>query len=172
MATPTPKPEIQIHQLETAEQDPLAFDKIHHLYETVFAPYTPHIRGYDPSRQSKTAWPEQLASPNASIFYATLSSSREPIGFLFSTPRTFEEIGVELLHVKLAAVLSSSQGLGVFPMLMEEVKKWGVKGGYGALTICTFPNTFDRMFPILCKNGWEVVAWLDEGEKVLMKMEL
>ena len=166
-----PNPEMACHQIATIEQDPLVYDKLYGLYETVFTPYTSATE--PDNMQSKDYWGRELPLPNASIFYAVNASQvGEPVGLLFCVPRTHAEIGHELLHIRVAAVLPSYRGYGIFPFLLDEVKQYARSTGYSEISICTFPSRFEKMYPILCSNGWELVTWLNDGEKVLMKLKI
>jgi len=58
--------------------------------------------------------------------------------------------------------------MGLFAALMEKVEDHARSKGIQALSVCTFPMTFGRMFAILQTHGWEVKVWMEDGKKALM----
>ncbi|EXJ85709.1 hypothetical protein A1O1_06077, partial [Capronia coronata CBS 617.96] len=122
--------------------------------------------------------------------HSSLSTDRDtdiqdPIGFVFASPKTYPSLPHPTLHVWLAGIAERARGTGVFAALMAEVETHArntnggvgvdVKAGQGhvqALSICTFPARFSRMFSILQREGWQVKEWMDDGQKVLLVKEL
>jgi GNAT superfamily N-acetyltransferase len=68
--------------------------------------------------------------------------------------------------------LQKARGSGVFAALMSEVEKYARAQRVKALSVCTFPEKFEKMFAILQKQGWEGVEWREEHHKVLMMKRL
>jgi GNAT superfamily N-acetyltransferase len=131
MEVHSPVPQLICHQLESVQQDPEIFKQVYQLSRTVFDPDTPDDQLPIHHRQER--WEEEIAFPNSSIFYVTNDVSEtpgQPIGFFFALPRVQPEIGYELLHIRLAAVTTSSRGLGVFPLLMLKVTEHARNCGY------------------------------------------
>lgn len=118
-------------------------------------------------------WKSNIAHPHSIVIYASSGSSASPpLGFFFAMPRIQPDIGKELLHLWLAAIDPFSRGLGIFPFLMRQLREHAQHCGYSEMTVCTYPKRFGKMYRILKKHGWEEVAWLIEGEKILMKISL
>ncbi len=166
-------PQLMWHEIATAEQNPPVFDKLFELSWGVFAAYTPSDELRSQQIESSDIWKQHIGLPGASIFYATNTASTkpdEPLGFLFVVPRTQPLIGVELLHIKIAAVDEQSRGFGVFPFLLDRVKQLAARCGYREITVCTFPGRFQKMYRMLSSNGWKVVGWPVQNEKILMKL--
>lgn len=165
---------LQFYQLSAAEPNPEMLSKLQGLSMSIFSEAFPASRDNHPSFQL-SEWQRRLCLPNAIIFYVTSSSGR-PLGFFNAIPKVQPEIGYELFHVWLTAFDPSVRGLGAFPMLMDRVKEHARRSGYQELTICTRPRKFPHMYRILGKNGWEEVAWRNDGDQagaqVLMKLAI
>ncbi|EXJ84926.1 hypothetical protein A1O3_05601 [Capronia epimyces CBS 606.96] len=118
----------------------------------------------------KTSWTtDDLTAPSS-------TSGPEPVGFIFAIPKTSSSLPCPTLHIWLAGVADQARGTGVFAALMSEVEKHARGDGIGvdqvqvqALTVCTFPARFGRMFAILQKQGWDVRERMDDGKVLMMK---
>lgn len=169
MASGKPDMELTCHQILSQQDSLETFRKLLALSISIFDPETPESDL--PSQHQLSTWEDHIALPGSGIFYVTNSAS-QLLGFFFAVPRTQPEIGHELLHIWLAGVSPASRGLGIFPLLTEKVKQHAKLLGYREMTVCTYPSRFDKMYRILSKNGWIVVAWPEKDEKVLMKLTL
>ena len=167
--------QLRCGQITSAKPDPDVLRQLQELSVTVFSPYFPTTKHDHPSFDL-SVWQHRITLPNAVVFYATTSTSSQPLGFFFAIPRTQPEIGQELLHIWLVAVDPGSQGLGIFPLLLERMKEHAGSCGYQQMTICTRPKQFHKMYRILGENGWQEVAWrqMEDGEwqQVLMKLPI
>jgi GNAT superfamily N-acetyltransferase len=172
MSSPNRSP-LKCHEISTADQDEQAFTQLRRLCKDIF---DPEVANEELAHHSQLeVWTKHIEHEDSKVFYATNTASEtpdHPIGFLFVVPRTQPEIGYELLHIWIAAVDPATRGLGVFPLLMEQVVGHARSCGYSEITVCTYPDRFTTMYRILQKNGWELVGWPIEDEKVLMKLAL
>ena len=167
MASDTRGTGITCHKITSKDQCPETFRGLLALSISIFNPDTPE---HDLPPQNRLAtWEDHISLPGAAILYVSNSDS-QPLGFFFAVPRTHPEIGHELLHLWLAGVDPASRGLGIFPLLTEQLKEHARVYRYGEMTVCTYPNRFTEMYRILGKNDWKEVAWPLKGEKVLMKL--
>ncbi|KXT04341.1 hypothetical protein AC578_7918 [Pseudocercospora eumusae] len=91
---------------------------------------------------------------------------------LFLQPRTAPEIGYSLPHIWIAAVDPASRGQGIFALLMQRVVEHVRELKEKEITVCTYPARFKEMYRILQQTGWKEVAWRENGDKVLMKLDI
>ncbi|KAF7186339.1 hypothetical protein HII31_12414 [Pseudocercospora fuligena] len=119
------------------------------------------------------AWRGSLQQQGAILLYATSSDSpRKPLGLLFIQPRTAPEIGHSLPHIWIAAVDPESRGQGIFALLMQRAVKHVRELEEKEMTVCTYPARFKKMYRILQQTGWKEVAWRENGDQVLMKLDI
>lgn len=136
------------------------------IFDTGSSPPTHH--------SSLDAWCQRLAKPSAILVYGsstTSSNSDSPslTGFIFVNPRSKDPaLPYPTLHIWLAGVSENARGTGVFAAMMDVVERHARDKAFEALSVCTFPERFGKMFAILQKQGWEVRAWMEDGKKVLM----
>lgn len=121
-------------------------------------------------------WHKRLSQPTSVLLYARDSnpSSTEgrPVGFIFSHPKSDSSLPSQTLHIWLAGVAEQARGTGIFAALMMAIEQHARRHGVHELSVCTYPGKFGKMFTILQKTGWKVRAWLEDGEKVLMRKSL
>ncbi|KAM3418404.1 hypothetical protein BST61_g4397 [Cercospora zeina] len=118
-------------------------------------------------------WRKRLQQEGSAVLYATHTENDEiPLGFLFVVAITAPELGVEFPHIWLAAVDPASRGSGLFALLMQHAIQRAREAEAQALTICTYPKWFARMYAVLQQEGWQEMARRENGEKVLMKLDL
>lgn len=119
------------------------------------------------------AWRGYLQQQGAVLLYATSSDlPRKPLGLLFIQPRTAPEIGYSLPHIWIAAVDPESRGKGIFAMLMQRAIEHVRELKEKEMTVCTYPARFKKMYRILQQTGWKEVARRENGDKVLMKLDI
>lgn len=184
-------PDIQLHKLSSASpKDQIAC--ILELSRTIFEPE--NSTPTQPQLQLST-WLDRLSRKDACLIYAaststpttpptTLPASHQtthptspdthtrPLGFFCSYPNTTSELNnVVTFHIWIAGIHPSSRARGIFPLLLEATKSHARERGYTTMTVCTYPERFTRMWDVLRRTGWEVVAE-KEGGKVLLKIAL
>jgi GNAT superfamily N-acetyltransferase len=169
MATEVSETDSTLEEMTSITLDPDMFKKLLALSISIFEPDKPEAERSQACQLSN--WQELLSRPESILFYA-LNAVQHPIGFFFVESRIHPEVGYRLPHVWIACVDPKSRGLGLFPRLMEKTKAHATGLGYAEITVCTYPQRFTKMYRILCQNGWQKVCWLQEGEKVLMKLPL
>lgn len=167
--------QLLCHRITSAEPRTDILRDLQQLSVSVFQPYFQETAQEHPSFDF-SVWEYHITLPNAVVFYATTSTSSQPLGFFFGIPRTQPEIGHELFHIWVVAVEPNSRDLGIFPLLMDQIKQHARGCGYREMTICTRPRQFHKMYRILGKHGWEEVTWRKEEDgvlqQVLMKMSI
>ncbi|KAJ9625375.1 uncharacterized protein PV06_07607 [Exophiala oligosperma] len=146
-----------------------------YIFDTSSSPPTHH--------SSLDEWHRRLSKPDSIILYATplpmsgdsSSASKdqteleeEVLGFIFAHVKANPQISTRTLHIWLAGTTATSRGRGVFASLVTSLEQQARNRGVDMLSVCTFPETFSKMFAILQKTGWTVQAWLEDGKKVLM----
>ncbi|KAI5369886.1 Putative acyl-CoA N-acyltransferase [Septoria linicola] len=161
------------------------------LSNSIFAASCEAVASESIARPSTQAseWQRRLELPGSIILYVTSDDgsacSAHIIGFLFVHLKSHPESGSlsPLPHIWLAGVDPLSRGSGVFPLMLKHASNHARTAlGADAMTVCTYPRRFARMYEILKRTGWKDVAWLDqtkdasEGgevkEKVLMRLDI
>ncbi|PPJ53599.1 hypothetical protein CBER1_00443 [Cercospora berteroae] len=118
-------------------------------------------------------WQKHLRRDGSGVLYVTHAKSQDvPLGFVFVLLRTAPELGIELPHIWLAAVDPASRGSGVFALLMQQATQLAQSTDAQSITVCTYPKRFERMYAVLQQHGWQEMARRENGEKVLMKLDL
>ncbi|KAL6253014.1 hypothetical protein RBB50_000734 [Rhinocladiella similis] len=136
-----------------------------YIFGTSLSPPTHH--------SSLDEWHQRLSQPDSIILYATSCGSsdtggEEALGFIFAHAKLDPRLPTRTLHIWLAGTTATARGKGVFAALMTTLAQHSQSRGIEMLSVCTFPQTFSKMFAILQKTDWTVQAWFEDGKKVLM----
>lgn len=148
------------------------------IFDSTSSPRTHH--------SSLEEWHKRLSQPNSILLYGTgspslpaeqvrnndetfsSSAASRPIGFIFAHPKSDPSLPCPTLHIWLAGISEKARGMGLFAALMDKVEEGARSKGIQALSVCTFPAIFARMFAILQTQGWEVKMWMNNGTKALL----
>ena len=161
--------QIFCHKLGSQDAAHEALTHVFALSKRTFAAKEDEHR---PSNQL-SEWQKHLRRDGSAVLYVTDSENKDvPLGFVFVLLRTAPELDIELPHIWLAAVDPASRGSGVFALLMQQATQHARNAGAQSMTVCTYPKRFERMYAVLQQHGWQEMARRENGEKVLMKLDL
>lgn len=171
---------ILVYATTSAKESP-RLNSNGHVEQNESGPGTPFASGSEnkPAASSSNTRSTTTQDTSSLSSKSTSTADHGPVGFIFASPQKYASLPYPTLHIWLAGVPDWARGTGVFAALMDEVEKHarGDSEGEGggrqaklpALSVCTFPARFPRMFAILQKQGWEVKEWMDEGKVFLVK---
>lgn len=173
---PSPaKPQLYCHTIDSTNASDDAVEQLFNLSTAVFEEFPEEDENSsagrtEPGSRVLSTWLSNIQHPSAIIAYITPNPTPNPptaLGVFFGVTRTQPEIGYELFHLRVAAVRSESRGLGIFPVLMDRIKRHARNCGHSEMTVCTYPKRFVKMYRILREHGWEEVGRRGNGAAVL-----